>query len=63
MAKEELENFFVIYVANERSYSTIPHIDVIYDESVKIDDTVTFLWNKKEHEGVIRFISGKCITT
>ncbi|XP_011706366.1 PREDICTED: uncharacterized protein LOC105461562 [Wasmannia auropunctata] len=49
--------FFVIYEKEEKSFSTVHHTDVIYDDHVKINDAVTFFWCKKKHEGIIRFMS------
>lgn len=54
--------FFVIYVEEEESFSTVHHTDVIYNDHVKIGDVVTFFWCKKKHEGTICYIGGMYIS-
>lgn len=52
--------WFVIEEESEKSFSTIYHVDVVYDEmTVKVGDEVFFFWNKKECMGKIRFMDGE----
>jgi len=48
------KSFFVIWCADDESFSLFHHASVICEESVDVGDKVKFIVGSKEYEGTVR---------